>query len=138
MNEVEERGCMDYCVETSNDDICVTLETIIDRITPKMELFEYNFLVMGVDFASPSSNLNSPTNFFDNIFVFGALDRMIHYRQLLEMEDSCNIPSHPQAKVCYLQSHPWTYFSYRYLSKIPGCIKENTLTTCAIISNKHA
>jgi hypothetical protein len=48
MNEVEEQGGMDHYMETCNDDICVTLETIIDRIPPKMALLEYNVPVMGL------------------------------------------------------------------------------------------
>jgi hypothetical protein len=56
-----------------------------------MELLEYNVLVMGVDSTSPSSNVNNPTYIFDNRFIFGALDRMMHYKQLLEMEDSSSI-----------------------------------------------
>jgi hypothetical protein len=60
---------MDHYMETCNDDICVTLETLIDIIHPKIALLDYNVHVMGIDSTSPSSNVNSPTYIFDNIFV---------------------------------------------------------------------
>jgi hypothetical protein len=64
MNEVEEPGAMDHYMETCNDYIFVSLETIIDWIPPKMELFEYNVPVMGIDSTSPRSNVNNPTYIF--------------------------------------------------------------------------
>jgi hypothetical protein len=58
----------------------VTLESIIDRIPPKMALLEYNVPIMGIDSTSPSSIVNSPTYIFDNIFIFSIFDRMMHYK----------------------------------------------------------
>jgi hypothetical protein len=92
MNEVEEQGGMDNYMETDNDDFCVTLETIIDRIPPKMALLEYNVPIMGIDSTSPSSNVNNPTYIFYNRFIFSVFDRMMHYK-LVAMEDSSSIYS---------------------------------------------
>jgi hypothetical protein len=80
MNEVEEQGRMDNYLETSNDDFCVTLESIIDIIPPKM----------GPDSTSPSSNVNIPTCIFDNKFIFSIFDKMMHYK-LVAMEDYSSI-----------------------------------------------
>jgi hypothetical protein len=52
---------MENYMETNNCDFCVTLETIIDRIPPKMALLEYNVPIMGIDSTSPSSNVKNPT-----------------------------------------------------------------------------
>ena len=90
MNEAEEQGGMDHYMETSNNDLCVTLEIIIDRIPPKMELLEYNVLVMGVGSTSQSSNVNNPTYIFDNMFIFSIFDRLMHYK-LVAMEDYSSI-----------------------------------------------
>ena len=64
LNEVKEQGGMDHYMEIGNYYIFVTLETIIDRIPPKMTLLEYNVPVMGTDSTSPSSNVNGPTYIF--------------------------------------------------------------------------
>ena len=84
---------MDHYMETCNADICINLETIIDRIPPKMELIEYNVPVMGTNSTSASSNVNNPTYiFYYKILVLWALDRMMHFK-LVAMEDSSSIYS---------------------------------------------
>jgi hypothetical protein len=60
---------MDNYMEICNDDFCVTLESIIDIIRPKMTFLEYNVPVMDTNSISPSSNVNNPPYIFDNIFV---------------------------------------------------------------------
>jgi hypothetical protein len=54
-------------------------------------LLEYNVPVIGSNSTSPSSNVNRPTYVCDNKFIFRALDIMMHYIHLLEMEDSSSI-----------------------------------------------
>jgi len=92
INEVEEKGVMDNYMETYNDYFCVSLESIIDIIPPKMALLEYTFPVIGTDSTSPSSNVKNPTYIFDNKFIFSVFDRMMHYK-IVEMEDSSSIYS---------------------------------------------
>jgi len=81
---------MENYMETCNDDFCVTLETTIDIIPPKITLLQYNVSVMGDDSTSPSSNANSPTYIFNKGFVFSIFYRLMHYK-LVAMGDSSSI-----------------------------------------------
>lgn len=88
-------------MNTRNDDFITTLETIIDRISPKQLELLYNIPIM-VDSTSPSLNVRSPTHNFDDIFIFSVFDRMMHYK-LVSMEDSSSF--YNQKEKCELKDN---------------------------------